>query len=234
MNLAIMQPYFFPYLGYFQLVSAVDCFVFYDDVAFIKQGWINRNRILANGTPIYFTVPLSKASSYVPINKTLINQTQYPKWKQKLLRTLKHQYSHALYFDNVFDLVQEVLASETEDIASLAIRSTELCSNYLRINTDFKISSLDFPSTGAHGVERVLDICQMSKAHSYVNAHGGKNLYDQAEFEEQNIELTFLNPQLNAYPQTSEGFLPGLSILDVMFNCSFDQIKSMLKQYAFD
>ena len=229
-----MQPYFFPYLGYFQLISAVDCFVFYDDVAFIKQGWVNRNRILVNGTPIYFTVPLAKASSYIPRDKTLIHRSQYPKWKQKFLRTLKQHYGNVPYFDNVFDLVQKVVAWDPEDIASLAIRSVELCSNYLRMNTDFKISSRDFPSMGTHGVRRVLDICLRSQAKVYVNSPGAKNLYNKTEFDQEKITLTFLNPQLNEYPQTRKEFLPGLSILDILMNCSLDQIQSMLKQYTLE
>ncbi|MCP4525602.1 MAG: WbqC family protein [Aestuariibacter sp.] len=234
MKLAIMQPYFFPYLGYFQLVSAVDCFVFYDDVAFIKQGWINRNRILVNEMPIYFTVPLAKASSNVPINKTLIHQGQYAIWKQKFLRTLEQQYSHAPYFDNVFDLVRKVVAWDTENIASLAIQSVKLCSNYLGISRDFKISSRDFSPAETRGVCRVLDICRMSQADVYVNAPGGKGLYDKAEFEQEKIVLTFLNPQLNAYPQNRKEFLPGLAIVDVLMNCGVDQIQSMLKQYTLE
>ena len=188
-----MQPYFFPYLGYFQLVSAVDRFVFYDDVAFIKQGWVNRNRILVNGTPVYFTVPLAKASSNIPINKTLIHRSQYPIWKQKFLRTLKLQYGHAPYFDNLFDLVEEVVAWDPEDIASLAIRSVKLCSNYLGITRDFKISSRTYPPAETRGVRRVLDICRISQADVYVNASGGKNLYDKAEFDKVDTDLRWAN-----------------------------------------
>ena len=229
-----MQPYFFPYLAYFQLISAGDCFVFYDDVAFIKQGWINRNRILVNEAPIYFTVPLSKASSNISINKTFIHRDHYSIWKKKFLRTLKQHYADAPHLDNVFDLVQNVVAREPENIASLAIRSVELCSTYMGISTHFKISSQDFPNTGAHGVRRVLDICLNHQANVYINSIGGKSLYNKDDFNGEKIALFFLNPQLKAYPQARKEFFPGLSILDVLMNCSVDQIQFMLKQYTFE
>ena len=83
MKLAIMQPYIFPYLGYFQLLNSVDHFVFYDDVNFIKGGWVNRNQLLINNQNKFFTVPLKKIISFTPINEVEIHKKLYPNWRSK-------------------------------------------------------------------------------------------------------------------------------------------------------
>ena len=210
----------------------VDVFVFYDDVAFIKNGWINRNRILVQGAPLYFTVPLAKASSFRPINKTLIHRGQYLLWKKKFLRTLTLHYGNTPHFAQVFDLVQDTFATDPEDIATLAIRSVERCAQYLGITTEFKISSRHYPSTGTRGTRRVLDVCLKSRADVYLNAPGGKALYNRVDFDREQIVLAFLHPQLNPYPQPSKDFVPGLSILDVLMHCSPERARSMLEQYT--
>src|SRR5688572_18113469 len=111
MKLAIMQPYFFPYLGYFQLIYASDKFVFYDDVNYIKSGWINRNRLLLNGEAKYFTVPLSGASSYSKISRVGINQ-QNPKWRSNMIDTFRMAYRHAEYREVGIGMLDAVLSSK--------------------------------------------------------------------------------------------------------------------------
>ncbi len=215
-KLAIMQPYFFPYLGYFQLIHAVDTFVFYDDVTFRKQGWINRNRILVSGSPSYFSVPLRGASSSVPINQTLVDLEHLPRWRRKFLRTLADTYASSSQRQAVLELVQTVLDAAAPDVASLAQQSVRLCCEYLDLKTRLLASSRAFPHSGAMGVERVLEICRAAGASVYVNAPGGRALYDRALFEREGIALRFLAPQLDSYSQPGGTFVPGLSIIDLL------------------
>lgn len=230
MKLAVMQPYFFPYLGYFQLVNAVDVFVFLDDVAFMKNSWINRNRLINSGYIKYFSVPLAKISSNVSIRDTRIYRPLYLDWKTTLFRTLWHSYRTAPHFASIMDLVQTALAPEPDDIATLAIRSVEQVSTYLGIDTEFKISSRDYRRMGARGVRRVLEICRRSQADVYINAPGGRGLYDRADFVRERVALAFLIPQLRPYPQAVADFAPGLSIIDVLMHCSRKRVRSMLEQ----
>src|SRR5208283_1135183 len=123
MKLAIMQPYLFPYLGYFQLIAAVDKFVLYDDVAFIKQGWVNRNQILLHGKPHLFSVPLQGASSNKTIRDTLVSFHEYPRWKDKFLKTITLAYSKAPQFEPTRSLLSDVIDSNFGNIGELAWRS---------------------------------------------------------------------------------------------------------------
>src|SRR5690606_26985644 len=159
MKLAIMQPYIFPYIGYFQLISAVDKFVFYDDVNFIKQGWVNRNRILVNGTDYLFSVPLMKQSSFVKIEDTLINHAEYPHWKKKFLKTLSQAYRKAPLFKSVYPLVESILKQEVDSIATLAKNSILKTCQYLNLHCEWETSSSIYKNEHLKGQNRVLDIC---------------------------------------------------------------------------
>lgn len=216
MKLAIMQPYFFPYLGYFQLIHAVDTFVFYDDVTFRKQGWINRNRILIGGSPGYFSVPLRGASSSVAINRTAVDHEHLSRWRRKFLRTLAESYTSSGSRNAVLGLVEAVLDVEAPNIASLAQRSVRVCCEYLDLETRFLTSSGSFPASGRTGVGRILEICMVAGASVYVNPPGGRALYDRTTFGQAGIALRILAPQLDVYPQPAGTFVPGLSIIDVL------------------
>ena len=220
-SIAVMQPYIFPYLGYFQLINAVDEFVFYDDVNFIKQGWINRNQILNNNKALGFSIPLEKASSFETIQGTKINFNLYAKWKKKFLKTLEQNYYKAPYFESIYDIVHEIIEDpKSESISELAIRSNVYISNYLGLKAKFKKSSEYFyNSKKLERTERLLNIGNKLKAKAYINALGGQELYDKSDFKACGIDLYFLKPNLKSYKQFSEEFVSGLSIIDVlMFN----------------
>ena len=220
-SIAVMQPYIFPYLGYFQLINAVDEFVFYDDVNFIKQGWINRNQILNNNKALSFSIPLKKVSSFETIQGTKINFNLYAKWKKKFLKTLEQNYYKAPYFESIYDIVHEIIEDpKSESISELAIRSNVYISNYLGLKAKFKKSSEYFyNSKKLERTERLLNIGNKLKAKAYINALGGQELYDKSDFKACGIELLFLKPNLKSYKQFSEEFVSGLSIIDVlMFN----------------
>jgi hypothetical protein len=232
-SIAVMQPYIFPYLGYFQLINAVDEFVFYDDVNFIKQGWINRNQILNNNKALSFSIPLEKVSSFKSIQDTNINFNSYAKWKKKFLKTLEQNYSKAPYFESIYNLVHEIIEDpKSESISELAIRSNKYVSDYLGLKAKFKKSSEYFyDSKKLERTERLLNIGNKLRAKAYINALGGQELYDKSDFKACDIDLYFLNPNLKPYKQFSEEFVPGLSIIDILMFNSKEECIELLNDY---
>src|SRR5215213_4385846 len=160
MKLVIMQPYIFPYIGYYQLIAAGDQFVVYDDVSFIKQGWINRNNILMGGKASLFTVPLADQSSFKLICETRVDPRRYHSWKQKFCRTLQMNYSKAPYFNQAYSIVQEVLDTKTELISEIAARSLSVVCDYLQLPFHSTVSSKRFGHIKhLSGADRVKAIC---------------------------------------------------------------------------
>ena len=217
MKLAVMQPYFFPYLGYFQLLRAVDLFVAYDDVNFIKGGWINRNFILVNGQAQRITVPLKGASSFKTIAATMVAADRL--WREKLLKTLRQAYSKAPHFDQVYALAEGVILSPCSSLAELALGSIKAVANYLLLTTEVRPSSAYYANDSLKGQTRILDICRRENADTYYNLPGGEALYDRAAFSAAGVTLRFIRPGELHYQQFGCAFVPRLSILDVlMFN----------------
>jgi hypothetical protein len=226
-----MQPYVFPYIGYFQLIYATDKFVFYDDVDFIKGGWINRNKILINKKEHLFTVPLKEASSFNLINETVLHPVIYQKWKTKFLKSLSQTYCKAKYFNEVFPIIQKVFESKN-DISNLAMESILEFMDYLDVERDFYLSSRDFPDTkGMERANRIIEITNRLGGDSYINMPGGKKLYGKEFFAEHKIKLEFLQPSISVYDQNMNGFVPGLSIIDILMYCSKRQVHEILKDY---
>ena len=229
MKVAIMQPYFFPYIGYFQLINAVDNFVFYDDVNFINRGWINRNRILVNEQPAYFTIPLLKASQNKSICETEIIQN---KDYLKILRTIEMTYKKAPYFHAVFTLVNEVFNKEYKTLAEITIKSVKSCCEYLDIKTQFYVASEDFATTkGLERAERLQTICKQLHANQYINALGGQELYSKEDFTKEKIQLQFIQSKAITYKQFGNHFVPWLSIIDVLMFNSKEEVKELLNQF---
>lgn len=226
-----MQPYVFPYIGYFQLICATDKFVFYDDVDFIKGGWINRNKILINNKENLFTVPLKEASSFKLINETVLHPVIYPKWKKKFFKSLSQTYSKAKYFNEVFPVIKKVFDSQN-DISNLAVESILEIMEYLGIERDFYLSSRDFPdSKGMERANRIIEITNRLGCDSYINMPGGKKLYGKDFFAEHKIKLEFLQPSVNEYDQNINGFVSGLSIIDVLMFNSIEETRLLLTKY---
>jgi len=231
MRLAIMQPYIFPYLGYFQLVVAADRFVFYDDAQFIKQGWINRNFILINNKPMRFTVPLAGASANRTIQQTMIHAVEFAVWRKKILKTLRQGYKKAPHFDTSYELVDKILHQEYSGIADLATESVVQITNYLGIESAFASSSLLKYNRKGNAQEKVISICQQQKANTYINPVGGAHLYRAKDFTDSGIDLLFLQSNCEPYKQGTPEFIPNLSIIDVLMHNSPTQIRSLLQQY---
>lgn len=219
-----------PYIGYFQLVNAVDAFVFYDDVNYINRGWINRNRIMINGAANYITVPQIKASQNKLINEVEVNQES--KEYSNLIKTIEVTYKKAPFFYTIFPLIQNVLNKEYRFISEIAIESVKSCSEYLGITTKFYTSSVDFPETkGLERAERIKAICNKLGGTTYINAIGGTGLYKKEDFAKSGIELHFLQSKPVTYAQAGNEFVPWLSIIDVMMWNSREEVKGMLNQF---
>lgn len=230
MKLAIMQPYFLPYLGYFQLIHAVDKFVILDDVNFIKKGWVNRNRILVNNEPSSFSLPLKSISQNKKINE--LYRFRDDKWEKKFFNTLYHSYGKAPFYENVFNLIESIIHHEEDNLSQFLTDSLKTLNSYLGIKTTIKRSSENYRNQYLKGAERLIDICHQESADEYINPPGGKSLYNKEEFKEKGINIYFLEPGNVQYNQYKNHFIPGLSILDIMMFNSPQDIGKMLKIYT--
>jgi hypothetical protein len=221
-----MQPYFMPYIGYFQLMAAVDEFVVFDDVNYINRGWINRNRLLLNGVAHTFTVPLSGASQ----NKLICEIELVPgqAWREKLLRKVRQAYCKAPFYEQVFVLLTAVINYPTNRLDAFLLNSLRTIANYMAIQTEIVASSRVYSNATLKGQARILDICRQEKADSYINPIGGTALYDRAEFVRQGVTLQFLQSRHIGYPQGNNTFVPCLSILDVLMFTGSSQVRQML------
>ena len=223
MKLAIMQPYFFPYIGYFQLIGSVDVFVIYDNIKYTKKGWINRNRILQNGSDVVFSLMLKHDSDYLDICKRELALDFKPK---KLLNQFSGAYRKAPYFEQTYALVERVFAQKEKNLFEfLHCSIIEIC-KHLGITTPLIVSSSIIIDHTLKSQEKVLALCAAVGAATYVNAIGGKDLYSKNVFKENNIELQFIQSNPFDYPQFSNNFIPSLSIIDVMMFNSIEKIQT--------
>ena len=229
MKIAIMQPYFFPYIGYFQLINAVDKFIIYDDVTFIKQGWINRNSILADGSALLFSIPLNGASSYKLIRDISINELLYDKWKKKFYKTLDQYYKKAPYYEKVLSIIKIALESKHQLISAVALCSIKAVCEYLAIETEIAETVDKYSNNYLKGEDRIIDICRQEAATVYINAEGGSLLYSRNTFKENGIELSFIKSNNIVYKQFDNSFVPWLSIIDVMMFNHKSIIQHMLR-----
>lgn len=229
MTIAIMQPYIFPYVGYFQLIKAVDKFVIYDDVNFINKGWINRNRILVSGQPHLFTIPLKDASQ----NKLIyeINLLANDPWRKKMLKTIQQSYQKAPNYPAVFPIVEEIVNFDTENITELIIYGLKTICSYLGVTTEIVTSSRIYHNGALKAQERILDICKQEKADRYINPIGGIDLYEKEKFFHEGVQLNFIKSTASNYPQFKNAFVPWLSIIDVLMFNDIEKIETLLKEY---
>ncbi len=230
MKLGIMQPYFFPYIGYYQLINAVDKFVVYDDVAFIKQGWINRNNILLSNNKYLFSAPVKGMSSFKKICQTEVDYKF--DWTRKILLTIEKAYKKAPFYKESMPIIESILLSKKETISELAFESLFQICNHYELSTEFQKTSTVYNNQDLKGKDRVIDICLKENAQQYINPIGGVDLYSRESFEQMNLKLLFLNSKQISYKQFDNEFVPWLSIIDVMMFNSKEEIIQMLKQYT--
>lgn len=228
MKLGIMQPYFFPYIGYFQLIKAVDRYVIYDNIQYTKKGWINRNRILQNGSDIYVTIPLQKDSDYLDIKDRFVSSSFD---KIKMLNQIQNNYKKAPYFDLVMPVINDILNYDESNLFLYIFNSVKVICHYLNIKTEFIISSSINIDHSLKGEDKVLAICKSLEATDYYNAIGGQELYSKELFKENGLNLSFLKTNPMEYKQFGNEFIPYLSILDVMMFNSREDTTMMLDNY---
>ena len=227
-----MQPYLFPYIGYWQLINAVDEFVVYDDVNYISRGWINRNNILFDGKAKMVTLALAKASINKRINE--IDIASELGTKEAFLRTIAGAYRKAPFYGDVFPLLEKVILNPENNIAKYILTSIETICSYLEISTKILVSSEIPKDNSLRGDDKIVRICEILGAQTYINPSGGVEIYHESKFRKKNIELFFIQPDLKQihYTQFAETFTNGLSIIDVlMFNSSNDILEKIIPCY---
>jgi hypothetical protein len=231
MRFAAMQPYFLPYIGYWQLMHSVDVFVVYDNIEFTKKGWINRNRMLLNGEPSTFTINLRKDSDYLDVRERYISPV-YDKVRKKILNQIRMAYLKAPMFDAVMPLVESCFCCEKENLFDFILHSISKVQKYLEIETKLQVSSdipIDHSLKNKHRLWAIGGYLEMS---GYVNSIGGQDLYDKGEFSGHGLNLEFLRSEVAEYRQFENEFVPSLSIMDVLMFNDTDSVKSMLSHYV--
>ena len=229
MKVSIMQPYFFPYIGYFQLIANSDVFVIYDDVNFIKKGWINRNTILVNNSPYLFSMPLQNVSQNKLINEIFI--TDLDKWKSDLLKTISSSYKKAPFYQDVYPLIEKIISFDELNLALYIQNSLQNLCAYLNLNTKLIMSSEIDKNNDLRGENKIIDICLQLGATQYINAIGGIELYTQENFQVKNIDLKFIKSENILYQQFKNEFKPWLSIIDVIMFNSVEDTRMLLNKF---
>ena len=228
MNVGVMQPYFFPYIGYWQLICAVDTYVLFDDVNYIKRGWINRNRILCNGDVRFFNVYLNHASQNKKINEILINDDEL---NDNNIKIIYEAYRNAPFFSDAFPVIENILSCSEKNLARFNGYLIKHICDYLKIKTNIIYSSEIKKNNELKGQDKIISICNILGATDYINAIGGMDLYDEKCFFDNHINLHFLKTKDFSYKQFDDEFHGNLSIIDVMMFNSVDTITEYLSMY---
>lgn len=232
MKIAIMQPYIFPYIGYWQLINAVDTFVILDDVNFIMRGYINRNNILIDGNSKLFTISLSGSSQNKLISETKLAFSD--KERQTFLKSFQMAYKKAPYFDDFYPILEDIILTKTDDLTDFLYKSLVKTLAYLGMNKTILRSSQIKKDNSLRAEDRIIAICKELNTDMYINPIGGMSLYSKENFNKEKMELRFIKTLFDEikYPQFKNDFVPNLSFLDVLMFNSKEQITNMLSKYT--
>ena len=229
MRLGIMQPYFLPYIGYFQLLNYCDTFVLYDDIEYTKKGWITRNRMQSNGDIRLFSLNLKKDSDYLSIKQRSLAESFD---RSKLLRSFEEVLRKAPFYKETISLLHPIVFCSSNDLFSYLENSISLVCQQLGVTTKVvKSSELDIDPE-LRGQQRVLEICNRLDAQQYINPIGGLDLYDIETFKSLGIDLQFIKSNLSPYSQGNFDFIPALSIIDHLAFCGVtDTVSALVKDF---
>jgi hypothetical protein len=245
-----MQSYTFPYLGYFQLIKAVDKYILYDRLMFIKEAWMNRNKIrnAGTGSALQFMVPLEGKSSNSLIKEVKIF-SKYD-WRKKILNSIYLNYRKAPEFEAVYELLEDIINFQTHYIAEFNNHSIIRICRYLGIDTQISTDESYFDELESKLIDRetyfprydheqypakvlrVFEICRREKANVFYNAIGGTKLYNKDLFSKEGLKLGFIHTNDYNYEQGGDKFLSGLSIIDIMMYNSPDERNRLLDAYT--
>lgn len=220
-----MQPYFFPYIGYFQLIGSVDMFIVYDNIKYTKKGWINRNRLLMNGKETVFSIPLKGDSDFLDIRDRELSPDFN---RDKLLNKIKGAYQGAPHFKDALALIERIIMFDDPNLFRYLHNSIVMACQYLGAKAEIAISSDIRIDHSLKGQDKVISICEAVGADVYINAIGGTGLYDREDFRARGVELKFIRPRPFEYGQLGDEFVPWLSIIDIMMFNSVDTISNIL------
>ena len=218
MKVAIMQPYFFPYYGYYQMIGNVDLFVILDDVSFIKKGFINRNYFPNQER---FTVPLNKPSQNKLIKDTLLSDT-FPAWRQKFLANIENKYSKCPSFAKTHPLIKNIMFRDCKTISQLSSSTLIEISSLLELKTKIVLSSE--LRIGGKFDQKLINICKHFGAEVYINSVGGRTLYDKEKFRNNGIELKFIE---------SKKTFNYVSIIDTIMNNDVKILNNAIEDVEF-
>jgi hypothetical protein len=230
MTIAIMQPYLFPYIGYWQLINTVDTFVIYDNIQFSKKGWFHRNNILLNDKQTLFSIPLKKDSDTLDVVGRYVSDNA-DKEITKIIRQIENAYKKAPYFDEMFPIIEEIFLNQEKNLFEYIYNSVKVICKYLDIETTIIISSKIDIDHSFKAQDKVIAINKKLDAKKYINPIGGTELYNHEMFRKENIELSFLQSDVPEYKQFKNEFVPYLSIIDILMFNSKEEIKVMLEKY---
>ena len=232
MRVGIMQPYFWPYLGYFQLIHSVDKFIIYDNIEYTKSGWFNRNRYLCNGQDKYMTISIEKASDYLDVKDRKVSANFD---REKLKNQIEMSYRKAPFFNKIYPLFCQCVDYDSENLFDYIYYSVKRITEYLGIDTEIIISSTLGIGRELKGKDKVIALCQKLEADVYVNSIGGKSLYFKEDFEENGLQLGFIQMDKDIqYKQFDNEFIGALSILDVLMFNSVEDVKALLERYTIE
>lgn len=219
-----------PYIGYFQLIYASDIFVIYDDVQYIKSGWVNRNRILLNSEPNYFTISLKKDSTFLNINEKIISNN-FILEKDSILRKFEQAYKKAPYYLETIEIIKKIFYFNDNNLSNMIVNSIKEICLYLNIETKILLSSNLEKNKLEDKKDKLINICNILKANKYINPIGGTELYNKDDFKLNEIDLYFLKTRKITYKQFNNTFIPNLSIIDILMFNPKDKIKEYLMEY---
>ena len=229
-KIGIMQPYFLPYIGYFQLINCVDEFVVYDNIQFTKKGWIHRNRMLQNGEDHYFTLPLRKDSDFLNVNQRYLSES-FQKDKIKILNKIENNYRNAPQFNRIFSIVIRIFNFKSTSLFDFVFNSIKEINYLLQIKTPLIISSSIVMDHNLKASDKIISLVNKRDGKEYINPIGGVELYSKENFKNHNINLSFIQLKEIKYKQFQNDFLPNLSILDVLMFNDTEQIQKHLNSY---
>lgn len=225
MKVAIMQPYFFPYIGYFQLIQSVDLLIVYDNIKYTKKGWINRNRILHNSRETLFSLPLKKDSDFLDV---CARELAADFKRDKLLNQITESYRRAPYYTQTFPLLEQIVNYSDSNLFNYLYHSITKTCNHLDIKTEIRVSSTVHIDHTLKNQEKVLALCAAANADTYINAIGGLDLYSKDIFQANNIKLAFIRAKPFEYHQFNNEFIPWLSIIDILMFNPLEKIRDVL------